>query len=78
MMCEVKTRIQDKRRLKLNLPVGSAQIELPPILSGGVRVGDGLGAGSLILIPDALFLTSFQGFFFLGGVSTAFRLRARV
>jgi hypothetical protein len=30
MMCEVKTRIQDKRRLKLNLPVGSAQIELPP------------------------------------------------
>jgi hypothetical protein len=50
---------------------------IPPVLSGGVGAGDGLDVGSLILIPDALFHTSFQGFFY-GGVSVALRLPARV
>jgi hypothetical protein len=32
------------------------------VLFGGVEAGDGLGAEALILIPDALLLTTFRGF----------------
>jgi hypothetical protein len=39
------------------------KLNLPLVLSGGVGAGDGLEAGSLILIPDTLFLTSFCDFF---------------
>jgi hypothetical protein len=56
-----KTR--HKGRFMLSLPVGSAEIEPSLILSRGFGAGEGLGARSLILISDALFLTSFQGFF---------------
>jgi hypothetical protein len=54
------------------------KLNLPTVLFGGVGAGDGLGAGSLILIVDALFLTFFWGFFFWGGVATALHLPARV
>jgi hypothetical protein len=35
------------------------KMNLPPVVFGGVGAGDGLEAGLLILILDALFLTSF-------------------
>jgi hypothetical protein len=53
-------------------------VNLPRVLFGGVGVGDELGARSLILIPNALLLTTFRGFFLRGGVAAALRLPARV
>jgi hypothetical protein len=52
-------------------------MNLPQVLFGGVGVGDELGARSLILIPNALLLTTFRGFF-LRGVAAALRLPTRV
>jgi hypothetical protein len=53
-------------------------VNLPRVPVGGVRVGDSLGAGSLILIPSAFLLTAFRGFFWGGGVAVALHLPARV
>jgi hypothetical protein len=39
------------------------KLNLTLVLSRGIGAGNGLEAESLILIPDALFLTSFCGFF---------------
>jgi hypothetical protein len=39
------------------------KLNLTLVLSRGIGAGNGLEAESLILIPDALFLTSFRGFF---------------
>jgi hypothetical protein len=54
------------------------KLNLPLVLFGGVGAGDGLEAGSLILIPDTLFLTSFCDFFRGERVSVALHLLARV
>jgi hypothetical protein len=54
-----KKRTQHNGRFKLSLPVGSTEMEPSRALSGGVGAGDGLEVRSLILIPDALFITSF-------------------
>jgi hypothetical protein len=64
MMNEVKKTNRHKGRFKLSLPVASTQIKPPLVLFEGVGAGDGLGAGSLILISDDLLVCTFWGFFF--------------
>jgi hypothetical protein len=58
-MGEVNKRTQHNGIFQLSLPVGSVEIEPSPGTFRGVGAGDGLEAGSLILIPSALFCTSF-------------------
>jgi hypothetical protein len=50
----------------------------PQVWLGGVRVGEGLGVGSLILTPVGFLLVAFLAFLEVGGVSVAFHLLARV
>jgi hypothetical protein len=63
MMGEVKKRTQHNGRFQLSVLVGSVEIEPSSVFSGGVGAGDGLDVGSLILILNALFHSSFRGFF---------------
>jgi hypothetical protein len=53
-------------------------VNLPRGPFRGVGVEDDLGDGSLILTPNAFFLTTFRGFFRGGGVATSLRLPTRV
>jgi hypothetical protein len=50
----------------------------PRMHFGGVRVGVGLGVGSLILTPNAFLLMTFSIFFGGDGVAAALHLLARV
>jgi hypothetical protein len=63
MMGEVKKRTQHNGRFQLSVLVGSAEIEPSSVFSGRVGAGDGLDVESLILILNALFHSSFRGFF---------------
>jgi hypothetical protein len=52
---------------------------IPPLVQlGGVRIGDGLGAGSLILIPGVLLLKTFLPFLEADRVAVTLHLPARV
>jgi hypothetical protein len=53
-------------------------VNLPRGPFGGVRAEGGLGAGLLILIPDAFLFTAFRSFFGGGGVVIALHLPAQV
>jgi hypothetical protein len=53
-------------------------VNLPQVHLGGVRVGDGLATGSLILTTDSFFLKTVQIFFGGGRVAAALHLPARV
>jgi hypothetical protein len=54
------------------------KVNPPWVRLGGVGAGDDLGVGSLILSPDAFFLTTFCNFFGGGGVAAALHLLAWV
>jgi hypothetical protein len=50
----------------------------PGVRLGGVGAEEGLGAGSLILTPDAFLLVIFLAFLEAGGVSVTLHLPSRV
>jgi acetyl esterase/lipase len=50
----------------------------PRVRFGGVGVGGGLAAWSLMLIPDSFLLVIFLAFLGIGGVAATLRLLARV